>query len=355
MAKAGFWLRGARGKFNDAVLRKGKSYTVQAEFKAPKNPQTALQMAQRIIFATVAGAAKFMKPIIDHSFEGISDKQASINHFKKINIARLRNFAADDYANQPAAADAKCYLTTRGISAIIPNSYQISDGSLEYNGEMYVKKSESGAPEWDFRTGEFTTSAGQFSVLDLITFLFGLSNSNQQFTYCQITRGNDAVYKYQEENETGTIINNDLFNYGRMVLSETAIQADEPYTFTTEQALREKIKSYMDTAKSSTVIVNKIIDNILFSLSGNTLDITPDEPAIEEAHAAAIIFSELKNGKWERSKSFMVLGHPSGGTNIISNFGLYYGIAIDAWFKKDQIAESDAFLSQGGSASGNFQ
>lgn len=353
MAKAGFWLRGARGKFNDAVLRKGKSYTVQAEFKAPKNPQTALQMAQRIIFATVAGAAKFMKPIIDHSFEGITDKQASINHFRKINIARLRNFAADDFANQPAAVDAKCFLTTRGISALIPNKYLISDGSLDYTGSLDIDDQS------DFLTYSLTEDSlaltdGKFSPLALITLLVGLSKSNQQFTWCQITGGVDALYSYQGQSGVGEIINNTRFNYGRLVLSEAAIQADAPYTFTTSEALVAKLKTYFDMNKSSAYMVDTIFDNMIFSVEDDSLTIELNEYTLDGIDAAAIIFSELDNGKWLRSKATLKTKIP-GNSSVMNNFGLYYGIAIDAWFTKDAIAESDAFLSQGGSASGNFQ
>lgn len=351
--KAGFWLRGARGKINDTVLRKGKRHTIQSEYKAPKNPQTAMQMAQRIIFATVAGAAKYMKPIVDHSFEGITDKQESLNHFKKINIARLRSFAADDFANQPAAKDAKCFLTTKGISALIPNLYTISDGSLDYKGSIDI------ADEDDFlcysQNGDsIPLTNGKFSPLALITFLFGLSTSSQQFTWCQITGGNDTLYCYQGQNGVGEIINNARFNYGRLVLSEAAIQSDAPYSFTNSQALVDKLKTYFDTNKSSAYLVDTLIDNMIFSVEDDVLTIELNEYQLNDALAAAIIFSELNNGKWLRSKATLKIKNP-GNSEVLYNFGLYYGIAIDAWFTKDQIAESDAFLSQGGSAGGNFQ
>ena len=72
MAKTGFWLRGARGKFAGAVLAKGADgQTIQRELVKPKNPRTNGQMAQRMIFATVASAYSMMKAICDHSFEGV--------------------------------------------------------------------------------------------------------------------------------------------------------------------------------------------------------------------------------------------------------------------------------------------
>ena len=60
MAKTGIWLRGARGKLAGNVLFKGENAAIIRENVTPRNPQSAKQMLQRVAFATVSQAAKFI-------------------------------------------------------------------------------------------------------------------------------------------------------------------------------------------------------------------------------------------------------------------------------------------------------
>lgn len=83
MAKAGFWLRGARGKLAGASLAKGKNGTVMREIVAPSNPRTTAQLMQRMVFATATRTAKALREIIDHSFEDVKYGQDSVNYFVK--------------------------------------------------------------------------------------------------------------------------------------------------------------------------------------------------------------------------------------------------------------------------------
>ena len=121
MAKTGFWLRGARGKFAGAVLAKGADgQTIQRELVKPKNPRTNGQMAQRMIFATVASAYSMMKAICDHSFEGVQYGAKTQQAFFKETLALMRTRAAADDGN----------FLIPNVSALMPNPYVISRGSL---------------------------------------------------------------------------------------------------------------------------------------------------------------------------------------------------------------------------------
>ena len=91
MAKAGFWLKGARGKLAGASLQKGADgETVMREIVTPKNPKTTAQLIQRTLMATVQKAYGQMKEITDHSFEGIAAGQATMARFLKVNANALR-------------------------------------------------------------------------------------------------------------------------------------------------------------------------------------------------------------------------------------------------------------------------
>lgn len=121
MAKTGFWLRGARGKFAGAVLAKGiDGQTIQRELVKPKNPRTNGQMAQRMIFATVASAYSMMKAICDHSFEGVQYGAKTQQAFFKEALKLMRTRAANDDGN----------FLIPNVSALMANPYVISRGSL---------------------------------------------------------------------------------------------------------------------------------------------------------------------------------------------------------------------------------
>lgn len=84
----------------------------------PANPQTALQMEQRIKLAPVAQTRSLLKPIINHSFEGVNYGMESVRYFSKINLD-ANNSGVSFYG-----------YTLPGWSNIGIASYQISKGSL---------------------------------------------------------------------------------------------------------------------------------------------------------------------------------------------------------------------------------
>lgn len=63
------------------------------------NPQSLTQMEQRMVLGTVAAAFKLLKPVINHSFDGVTPGIASISAFRKMNFPFVRDFylnGADD-------------------------------------------------------------------------------------------------------------------------------------------------------------------------------------------------------------------------------------------------------------------
>ena len=77
MAKAGFWLKGARGKLAGSVLQKSATAgTIIRENVTPKNPRSQAQATRR---ATFAPAAKFYSPlsvVLEQSWEGKSKAES---------------------------------------------------------------------------------------------------------------------------------------------------------------------------------------------------------------------------------------------------------------------------------------
>ena len=73
----------------------GKTYA-RARAEKVKNPKTAKQMAQRLIFTTAVRSRDALKSIVDHSFENKKYGSESLNYFMKRNLEILRARAAAD-------------------------------------------------------------------------------------------------------------------------------------------------------------------------------------------------------------------------------------------------------------------
>lgn len=73
-----------------------KQQVVRSMPEEVANPQSITQMQQRMILATVAAAFKLLKPIINHSFDGVAAGIASISAFRKMNFPLLRDYVLND-------------------------------------------------------------------------------------------------------------------------------------------------------------------------------------------------------------------------------------------------------------------
>ena len=111
-------LRGKRGgvvyyRVNGEQLSRARATQVA-------NPKTTAQMAQRMIFATATHAYSIMKPIVDHSYEGVKYGSKTQQAFMKDALALLRSRAANDDGN----------FLIPNVVALAANPYIVSRGTL---------------------------------------------------------------------------------------------------------------------------------------------------------------------------------------------------------------------------------
>ena len=367
MAKAGFWLRGAKGKLAGTVLQKGENGTIQRENVKPKNPQSNSQMAHRIIFATVTQAAKFMFPLIKQSFEGFPEGQLSRREFVRINTKHLRALAAEDYENQTAGAESNTFVTTKGVSALIPNRYIISNGSIEYTGNAKAFINEDNQVAFGI-TDELPLPC---TVIDtqvkinagaLIKTLLGIESVNDQITIVNIVKANNNVIFDYDNGAVGAIIGENKFIADRLVLATSNFQDIVLGTYDSESGqvdldsnFRSTMGAYFNTEKSSSKAIDwflAIADNIKYIVEDEeNLRLEIDSPQgiymYEDKLSSAIIKSSLVNGEWKRSKAVMLSAPPTESVN----YGLYYNAGIAAWFTGgSEITDNGKFLNEGGQA-----
>lgn len=124
----------ARGKVGDVVFsRQGGEQIARVRNRSPKNPQTPLQMAQRVIMSTVGKAYSLMAPIADHAFQGRTEGTMCQSRFTELNVALLRRAAADALNDGSAEAIVTSQATNfngKGDSLAALNPFIISEGSL---------------------------------------------------------------------------------------------------------------------------------------------------------------------------------------------------------------------------------
>lgn len=186
MAKAGFWLRGARGKLAGASMGKGAGgSTIIREIVTPKNPQTEAQMIQRIIMNTIMQAYSTCKEITDHSFEGVSPGAETMAVFMRRNLNALRGQVSAEIAAGQTLGDIYAF-TPLGQRYFVPNELIISEGSLpSIDAAISLNMGQVSLPANTYES--FINTYG-LQRGDQITFMTvqGLSPGDNKFNYARV-------------------------------------------------------------------------------------------------------------------------------------------------------------------------
>lgn len=192
-SKSFFGLRRGSTKTLTFNVYNGKQVT-KDRVTGVKNPRSSLQIRQRAIMSTAIHAYSAMSKICDHSFEGITYGQKSMNYFVAENARMIR-----------AAAPKVNLSTYKGIG--VSNAYIISKGSL-----MPVIPSVGSAGDNKFffmdindnmgtTFGKVMATFGATTVGDMVTFVHMVDN----------TGSSASVYwlrlKLTEENKSIEIYN----------------------------------------------------------------------------------------------------------------------------------------------------
>lgn len=176
-SKSFFGLRRGSTKTLTFSVYNGKQVT-KDRVTDVKNPRSSIQMKQRAIMATALRGYSALKEICDHSFEGITYGQRSMNYFVSENTRMIRS----------AAPNVNLSLS-KGNS--VSNAYIISKGSLPgIKVKSVVYEGANRQFQIPMVNGETVTFGEIMSKLgatlpgDMVTFVFLKDN----------TGGNASVY-----------------------------------------------------------------------------------------------------------------------------------------------------------------
>lgn len=142
MAKGNLLLGFARGKLGDVVFYRSNGAQISRPRNThPKNPQTALQLAQRSIMKTSAQAFSLLQAICNHSFQGQEGVTANQSRFNRLNVAYLRQQVAEELSSGDSAVisgSTKTNFADKSAVLAQVNPYQVSEGTiapLSYDGD----------------------------------------------------------------------------------------------------------------------------------------------------------------------------------------------------------------------------
>lgn len=122
----GIFATNISGKVGNVVFRKaGKQNIVSQRPASVKNPRTDMQQRQRAYIKTVSSAYSVLKPICDHSFEGVAYGAKSMQFFYKKNYIQVKNN--------------KKVVLKNSSDVVVPIPFLISSGTINWAGFKDVK------------------------------------------------------------------------------------------------------------------------------------------------------------------------------------------------------------------------
>lgn len=160
-SKSFFGLRRGSTKTLTFSVYNGKQVTKDRVTEV-KNPRTSTQMKQRAIMATSLNGYSALKEICDHSFEGITYGQKSMNYFVSKNARMIRSAAPSvNLSLYKGNSVSNAYIIAKGslpTIVVVPNSEaKIFKINMELNST--------------FTFGDVMAALGATKIGDMVTFV----------------------------------------------------------------------------------------------------------------------------------------------------------------------------------------
>lgn len=363
-----------------ATRKEGRIQIIKDRVTDITNPQTDAQMLNRVVFATVSQAAALMYPIISISQEGESKPEYARQLFISQNAELLKKAA---YKRVGLARHYRAAYAPKGNQQLIPNSYQVSKGSLtvpEYlvpktgnsNGGASFEFAafdkfgrnvvESGVTSYNIQIATPLVIGTSYTVTQLWQMLFGLMPGDQ-LTFPQIYGDGVAQAMYAGESEESAIEDKTLitqFCAPRIVLLKEmpavtgVIEEGEDAT-----SVKTAMIAGIDTEASYMPLVNQLIEAIMLDETAEQNAYLNIEGKYDEIYgvgngtlrALGVILSRYDSSKqkWQYSTSNLVCVWDFLAQNSGAN---YFGFTVDnaiATYRAAVLANANGnFLQRGG-------
>lgn len=283
MSKGNLFLGFARGKVGDVVFsRQSGEQVARARNRSPKNPQSPLQMLQRVVLKTNSTAYSMLQPICNHSFQGRQEGTDNQSRFSEINIAAMRRQLRDviNSGDPEEILQSTEYNFAGKYSSLAQfRSYVISEGTLP------VLTYDIGSIQGGLTLSGLSATTTYAQVVDAL----GLQQGDQ-LTFVGLTIDDRALAETSEFNG---------MKYARVILEPSDGDMSKPFLLAGEGS------SYTVNLPNE-----KNDGDIVMFLGSNKLLVEFAGTAVESANTLAgfaVIASRLSGGVWARSTQSLVL------------------------------------------------
>ena len=284
------WVGISKGKLGEGVYyhANGKQLA-RARNRQPANPRTDKQAVQRMVLASAAKAIAALRPLYDHSAEGVQVGQQSIFHWQRILTQGFRAAAAvgldydivggtvADFAikGAPMIAVYDGMPLTEGRLTMRPVS-NVADGSLTLSLADGLNQTITSQAEYEAELAKLGIQPG-----DQLTFVYIAENLSQPVA----TFGNETDFAGIARYARVTFVSELPKNFsGSLIVTESNVQRFNPALI----------------AKQEGKFPELVAD-------GSDLEFSPTLPEGFTMLAATIVRSQLQtNGKtWYNSAKFI--------------------------------------------------
>lgn len=332
MAKDNLFLGFGRGKVGDIVMyHQNGTQITRARNRAPKNPQTALQLLQRVVMKTSSVAYSLLQDICNHSFQGRMEGTECQSRFTELNVAEMRRRLADvinsgDPEDIFTASDTN--YATKSASLAEMNPYIISEGSMQtmdvgFSSFFYL----------GFLT-EIADATRETLTYQQVVDALGLSRGDQ-LTFCML-----ACDDRDDDNADYGHYN--AFRYARVILEPSDGDMASVFLTAEDRVNKPNVRNEGDLLLHLSASTSSHPQCLSFNLAG----IAAAAGKINSEAAAAVIASRLSGGIWARSPQNLVVRPSTVGTAGALSYDHDVDILGDAVASFMTVQNSSLYLNQ---------
>lgn len=328
MSKGNLLLGQARGRVGDVVFtRIDGEQVARSRNRAPKNPQTPIQLLQRSIMKTNSLGYSMFRDIADHAFQGKAQGTECQSEFSRLNIAAMRAELAqliNDNDPEEILSSQEFNFSSKGDSLPVLREYILSSGTLT---PIQLRVLSDGFM-WLEHQFEEAIDVTTMTYADLVSYL-GVQKGDQ-LTFC---------FVYIDDKEETPFLNR--FVYSRVILEPD--DGDMTKTvFETTLGVTRINPAYANKRNDGDVCF--VYDNQYLMLRGASSDSEWTANKSVTLVGAAVIVSRQTGGVWQRSRSQLTIRPNEGSAATHSDhFVAYLGDAIYSYMTQ---ANSSLYLNQ---------
>lgn len=291
MSKGNLFLGFARGKVGDVVFSRNSGEQVaRARNRSPKNPQSALQMLQRVCMKTSSSAFSMMQAICNHSYQGRPEGTPCQSRFTELNVAQMRRQLRD--------------LIEQGDPVDIMESIE-SNFAGKYDTGAQVRPyviSEGTLPVMSYSMSADSACVAVFAIPDITAATATTMTYQQVIDALGLQAGDQITFLALSVDDTKDGSTFNAFKFARVILMPSDGDLTKPFFKAGTGGVDQEI-NLPNAANEGTIGFTVGSGEVQFYLAG----LEPAKNNVYSTAACAVIASRLSGGVWQRSTQSLAL------------------------------------------------